>query len=230
MLSRLRGLAVVMGWCVSATASAGPIKTIQPKRHSRIDRWEIAPRVGAVINDPYLRRYLLGAGLSYHPSEIFHVELGGDFSPDLGRADWKPITVELLEERELIASISRWTWSVDASFVFTPFHAKANLFSRIVDLEVYARTGAAMIHTEDDPETFVDPNAASSQATQSENHPAMIAGGGVRAYLSPNTSLRFEVRSVQYLETFNSASIQKKNYAVPSLSAGFLFPTDRADR
>lgn len=223
----IHGFAVVMGCWFSMPASAEPtrtIKTIQPKRHTRTGRWEISPRLGMVVNDAFIRRYMIGGGLRFHPSEIFSLELGGDFSPDLGRADWKPITAQLLDENEVFPGISRWIWSTDASVVFSPIHAKAALFDRIFDVEIYIRAGAALIHTEDDPETIEDATTIPSQNTMSQNHPALLAGGGLRIYVSQNVSLLFEGRSVQYMETLSGDQIQNKSYAVTAISAAFLFP------
>jgi len=200
------------------------IQTIQPKRHSRSGRWEVSPHGALVANDPFIWRYVLGAGVAYHPSEVLGVELDADFSPDLGRGDWKPITAQLIDKNNVTPGVSRWMWSTGASLLFSPVHAKAALRGHLIDFELFGRVGAAIVHTEDDPETLGDPDGVFTLRTLSENHPAAVAGGGVRAQLGGSAALRIEGRSVSYTETLEGGSLQKKNYAVLFVGVGFFLP------
>ena len=217
--------------CASAWGAEGEgsgerrvIKTIQPKRHSRSGRWELSPHLAVVPNDPFITRYIAGLGLAYHPTEIFGVELGGDFSPDLGQADWKAVTEELIEGRNVSPSISRWIWSADAALMFAPIHAKAATRRRIVDMELFGRAGAAVVHTEDDPESLAAPNDPYTRATLSENHLALTVGGGFRVYMREDLSVRLEGRSLQYTEIIDGGTLQAKSYVVLLAGASFLFP------
>ena len=82
------------------------IKTIQKKNFYKKGRWEASPHFAFVANDPFLNRYIVGAGLIYNLTEIFAVEVNMDFSPDLGDADWKPVTKQLIEENHVSPDIS----------------------------------------------------------------------------------------------------------------------------
>ena len=73
----------------------------------KIGRYEATPQVGFVTNDPFINRYLLGAGFGYHVTEIFAVEAQGIFSPDLNEADWKPITRQIINENQVTPDISK---------------------------------------------------------------------------------------------------------------------------
>ena len=66
------------------------IKTLQRKNFLKIGRYELAPHIGFVTNDPFINRYLIGAGFAYHITEVLAVEAVGTFSPDFGEGDWKP--------------------------------------------------------------------------------------------------------------------------------------------
>ena len=69
-------------------------------------RWEASPHIAFVPNDPFLRRYIIGAGMTYNFTEIFAIEGDINYSPDLDKADWKPLTTQLVEENSVSPDIS----------------------------------------------------------------------------------------------------------------------------
>ena len=40
------------------------VKTLQKKNFLKLKRWELSPHVAFVANDPFLNRYILGAGVA----------------------------------------------------------------------------------------------------------------------------------------------------------------------
>ena len=106
------------------------IKTLQRKTFLKLGRWEAAPHVAFVANDPFLNRYIIGTTLAYNVTEIFAVETSFDFAPDLGESDWKPLTKQLVEENHVSPDISKLTYFGSVTFQFSPIYGKVALSGR----------------------------------------------------------------------------------------------------
>lgn len=222
-LWHLVGCMAALGWSVSAHAEDRIIKTVQPKRYTKMGRPEATVHLGAAVNDPFVVRYMLSGGIGLHLTEIFAIEGGFDFSPDLGRADWKPITVQLVDNNHVSPGISRWMWSGQGAMVLAPIHGKAAIRGvALGDFEVFGRFGMALVHTEDDEETLADEGALYGQATRSQSHLSSVYGGGVRLFFSQRTTLRLEARTVTYIETVEGGTLQMKNNLVLQAGVGWL--------
>ena len=110
--SLMAGAAVLLGMAAtSSDAAASPAEdalaelrgetvakdVVQNRFFVKSKRFEIAPVIGLVPNNPMVKRYTGGVLLAYHFSETFAV--GGQiiYSPDLGNSDLKDLTNTLVQ-------------------------------------------------------------------------------------------------------------------------------------
>lgn len=202
------------------------IKTIQKKNFYKKGRWEASPHFAFVANDPFLNRYIVGAGLNYNLTEIFAVEVNMDFSPDLGDADWKPVTKQLIEENHVSPDISKLTYFGSASFLFSPIYGKVAVVGReIINFDIFGAFGMGMTRTSESLEAL-DAEAGNERAvlTQHQMHPTTNFGGGARVIFGENLALRLDGRSMVYIETVNATQLEMKNNFLVQGSVSVFFP------
>ena len=202
------------------------VKTLQKKNFLKIQRWEFSPHVAFVANDPFLNRYIVGTGIGYHLTEIFSIEAMLDFSPDLGEADWKPLTSQLVKENSVSPDISKIMAFGDLCFVFSPIYGKtAILNQKIVIFDVFGKFGMGLAQTKDDLEALQTTSAdKKAVSTEVQVHPTANFGGGLRMSFSKNFAARVEGRSMIYIETVNATTLEMKNNFIFQASASFFFP------
>lgn len=202
-----------------------PIKVLQPKEFLKIGRWEATPTLGFVTNDPFVRRYLLGAGFTYHITEVFGAEVRGIFSPDLGPGDYKKITHQLIEENQVSPDISKIIWLAELNTTFSPFYGKVAVNGRsIVIFDLYGIFGFGLAGTADDLDALQGNDDPLAEATANQVHATSNVGGGVRMAFSRNIAVRFEARSTIFIETVNSTTLEMKNNFHLNLGFSFFFP------
>lgn len=201
------------------------IKTLQQKNFLKIGRWELSPHGAFVSNDPFLNRYIVGGGVGYHITEIFAVEGMIDFSPDLGEGDWKPLTTQLVNENNVSPDISKLTYFGSACFVFSPIYGKAAIRGRnIVNFDIYGKFGLGGTATSDDLEALQQAGEPTAIATQNQFHPTTNFGGGARIIFNQNVAFRLEGRSMIYIETVDSNTLEMKNNFIIQAGVSFFVP------
>lgn len=204
------------------------IKTLQRKNFLKLGRWEVSPHVAFVANDPFLNRYIIGTGIGYHLTEIFEIELNLDYAPDFGQADWKPLTVQLVEENSVSPDISKMTFSGTASFLYSPIYGKVAIGKKIIVFDIYGAFGAGATVTSDDLDALqTDDTDERAVRTATQTHPTTTAGGGIRVQFSQNLAARFEGRSLVYIETVNSTTLEMKNMFILGGAFSVFFPSVR---
>ena len=204
------------------------IKTIQRKNFFKKGRWEASPHVAWVTNDPFIKRYIVGAGINYNITEIFAIEASFDFSPDLGKADYKPITNQLLDKNQVSPDISRLTYFGSLSMLFSPIYGKAAVMGgKIVNFDIYTAFGMGMTRTVECLECLDqagEEKAPAAAKTQYQMHPTTNMGAGARVIFNENLAFRLEGKSMVYIETVNSTQLEMKNNLIIQASASLFFP------
>ena len=201
------------------------IKTIQRKNFLKLGRFEAAPFAGFVTNDPFINRYLAGVGLAYHATEIFAVEAVLGYAPDLGTADWKPLTEQLVNKNKVSPDISKLTLFTHVGFQFSPIYGKVAISGQnIVNFDIFGAFGMGGTLTQDDLDALGDSTSDEAQATANQFHPTTNIGGGARIVLNENLALRVEGRSMIYIETISSTTLEMKNNFLLLASISFFFP------
>jgi len=204
------------------------IKTLQRKSFLKLDRWEITPHAGSVVNDPFLNRYIVGTGVGYHITEIFAVEASFDFAPDLGEADWKPLTSQLVKENHVSPDISKLTYFMSTVFQFSPIYGKVAVMGRdIVNFDLFGSFGMGLTRTKDDLRALQAEGDPRAMSTQFQMHPTTNFGGGLRIIFGENFATRLEGRSMVYIETVNATTLEMKNNFIIQASASMFIPNIR---
>lgn len=202
------------------------IKTLQRKTFLKLGRVEVGPHLGAVANDPFLNRYIVGASVGYHLTEVFSLELDLGFSPDLGdEVDWKPLTHQLVDNNHVSPDISKLSYYGDVTFGFSPIYGKVALGHRIINFDIFGAFGAGVAKTADDLDALqADPGDVRAEASAEQFHPTTNLGGGLRIIFNPNLALRLEGRSLVYIETVQSTTLEMKNNLLLQGTVTFFFP------
>jgi outer membrane beta-barrel protein len=201
------------------------IKTLQKKTFLKIGRHEGAVGLGLVTNDPFINRYLINGSYTYHVTEIFGIELMGNFSPDLGEADWKAITKQIITENQVTPDISKLQYLGAMSFTFSPIYGKVAVMGRnIVNFDIYANFGTGFVNTRDDLEALQKPDAPIAINTETQFHPTLNFGGGIRMIFNPSFALRVDGRGMSFIEVLESTTLEMKNNMMVTVSAAFFFP------
>lgn len=208
------------------------IKTIQPKTFMKLHRYEVGPSIGFVANDPFLNRYILGGVFDYHATEIFAIEAQVAYSPVLGQGgcsdpDWKPLSCQLLEKNSVSPDISRLTAHGALGLQFSPIYGKVAAGNSIVAFDIYGTVGLGITATEDDLVALQaddEPPDGDAHRTQNQVHPTTVMGGGARVALSELVAVRLEVKSMTYIETVKSTTLEMKNNLIVQTNVSFFFP------
>jgi len=202
------------------------IKTLQRKYFLKLGRGEITPYAGLVTNDPFLRRILFGASLGYHITEIFELEVNGSYSPTFGTdgvGDYKPVTRQITEQNAVAPELSRLTAHATLNFNFSPLYGKVATRGRgAIIFDIYGLFGAGIAYTIDDLKITNSEGEDFAEATRAQVHPALSFGGGLRIAFNKTFALRFEARSLSYIGTFESTSLELKNNLALMLGASFF--------
>ena len=209
-----------------AAAKRRLIKVNQRKAFLKLRRWELSlPRLGFVTNDPFINRYLVGVGVGYHLTEVFSIEFDGTYSPDFGKADWKPITIQLVEKNKVSPDISKIAYYGNVNFAFSPIYGKMAVFGRnIIMFDVFGAFGTGFVHTVDDLEALQATEDDDAIATQAQYHPTTNFGGGFRIIFNRSVAFRLEGRSMIYIETINSTTLEMKNNFMLVASGSIFLP------
>ena len=204
------------------------IKTIQKKNFMKIHRYEVGPSLGFVANDPFLNRYIIGGVFDYHLTEVFAAELQLGYAPILGAGgdsdpDWKPLSKQLLLKNSVSPDISKLTAHGSLALVFSPIYGKAAVGRKIIAFDIFGYFGLGVTATQDDLVALQNTDD-SAVATQNQVHPTTIVGGGARVAFSEGVAARIEGKSMSYIETVNSTTLEMKNNFVVQASVSFFFP------
>jgi outer membrane beta-barrel protein len=201
------------------------IKTLEHKTFLKLGRYEAAPHIGFVTKDPFINRYLIGASFSYHITEIFALEAEGSFSPDFGEADRKAITQQLIHENRVSPDISKIMWNGSFNFQYSPIYGKVAVSGKnIVNFDIFGVFGTGVVNTKDDLDALQCEEDPACLASAVQIHPTTNFGGGVRVIFNENIAARLEGRSMIYIETIQSTTLEMKNNFMLLGSVSFFFP------
>ena len=173
--------------------------------------------LGNVINDPFLNRYLFIAGYTHYLRKTFNVKLNAKYSPDLGDADWKPLTKQLVEENGISPDISKMGLMVSAAMGFEPY----NVYVSGRRLTFGFTGGMGIIQTVDDLSALQAEEDERAQSTQVQFHPMAIYGPYFLMDLG-KVGVSFNLTSKIHIETVNGTTLEMKNNLCPDIRAVFF--------
>jgi outer membrane beta-barrel protein len=201
------------------------IQTFQKKNFLKIGRYEGSPFIGFVTNDPFVNRYLFGASLAYHVTEVLGVEVSGFGSPDLGEGDYKAVTRQIIENNQVTPDISKIQFAVSGAFQYSPIYGKIAVGSnKIIGFDIFGLFGTGVVNTRDDLEALDKTEDPDALATQSQFHPSLVYGGGLRVIFSQGFAARLEGRGLSFIEVIESDTLEMKNNFTLLASVSLFFP------
>ena len=211
-----------------ASEQAAPIETAQLEGFDhthKVGRYELSPHVGMVTNDPYVNRYLLGAAVTFHPSEVLGVELTGFWSPTLGELDYKLVPKQIITDYLQQYQISRLRYGATADLQFAPFFGRVVFGPETVALfDLYGLVGTGVVNTVDDLVALQKTQDPAAIATRNELHPTLDFGVGLRLTFTETVAIRLEWRQLSYIEVWESTTLEMKNTATVFTRVSVFLP------
>lgn len=205
------------------------IKTIQKKNFMKLHRGEVGPFFGFVANDPFLNRYILNVVADYHLTEVFAIEAQLGYAPILGEGgeddpDWKPLSKQLLLRNSVSPDISKLTAHGHLGLTYAPIYGKVAVGRSIINFDIYGGFGLGATQTTDDLVALQAQNEPDAIATQNQWHPTTVITVGARVAFTPTIAARIEGKSMSYIETVSSTTLEMKNNFILQLGATFFIP------
>lgn len=136
-----------------AKGEVKPMDSVQNRFFEKSKRFEIAPVLGVVPNNPMVKRRLGGVLLAYHFSETFAV--GGQifYAPDLGSNDLKGLTNTLVTiahngdaNVDFQQPIDKMVLGATFSANWIPVYGKINLVGEaVLNFDLYGSAGTGLV-------------------------------------------------------------------------------------
>jgi outer membrane beta-barrel protein len=208
-------------------------------------RFELAPMVGYVPNNPYARRYTAGVAVAYHFNETIAAQAQVFVSPDLGEGDVKGLVGVLLQrafnsssdaEVEFQQPLDKVTLGANFGAVWSPFYGKINLVGEtVLNMDFYLYGGAGIVSKHNYYATFDEAGAALTppDPVQLENLGNEVKVGpyigiGQNYFLNRVMSFKLDFRSALWVDNTpqydpNVESTQQRVYNNVILSGGVAF-------
>lgn len=124
---------------------------VQNRFFLKSNRFELAPMLGFVPNNPFAQRFVGGVGAGYHFTETLSVQGLFAYSPDLGTNDLKGLTKTLINiaassgDRDFRQPLDKVTLQFAASAVWAPLYGKINLIGEtVINFDLYFVAGITM--------------------------------------------------------------------------------------
>lgn len=189
---------------------------VQNRFFEKSQRFEIAPVIGLVPNNPMVRRLTGGVLVSYHFSENFAA--GGQliYSPELGKNDLKGLTNTLVQiahssdqDVEFQQPLDKLVLGATFSANWIPVYGKINLIGEtVVNFDLYMSGGLGMMSIAkyyavyDDELARTDPSVPPVALEKQSNVvrvPVNLAIG-TDLFLTQTVALKLEARSYLYVD------------------------------
>ena len=220
----------------------GLVKVIQKKFFLKYRRLEIvAPQIGYVGNDDFIKRLAINASVGFHINEILALEILVSYLPDLGETDYKPLTRRFRDDSQVVPDISRVLLFGVLNVALSPIYGKVELGTlRIINYDVFVAGGLGFASTRDDMDiiesatcqdlaTMAERKAEPACMYVDETHFVTNIGGGLRIVFNDWIGIRLDARQFTHIERVyreNEEQIgleMKQNFMI-SLGASFFFP------
>ncbi|HJN73598.1 MAG TPA: outer membrane beta-barrel domain-containing protein [Myxococcota bacterium] len=221
------GTALVAGIFASEAAHANPaedaLKEVQGEVHTKdvvqnrfflkSSRFEIAPVIGAVPNNPMVKRRLGGILMAYHLSETLAV--GGQFfyAPDLGSNDLKGLTNTLVTiahngeaNVEFQQPLDKMVFGATFSANWIPVYGKINLVGEtVLNFDIYGSFGIGYlgiqkyyaVYDNEKAASNVDPPVTLERQQLKPRVPVNLALGA-DFFLTQTLAIKLDARSYIY--------------------------------
>lgn len=180
------------------------------------NRFEIAPIVGYVPNNPFAVRYVGGVMLGFHFSEVIAAQAQISYSPDLGENDLKGLVGVLLDrafnaggDAEFQQPLDKVELSAAFGVAWSPIYGKINLVGEtVLNFDFYGFAGAAMISKRNfialyDQAGIANGDVVNLQPDAGQPNEVLVApvlGVGQNYFLNQMMSLKLDARAAFYVD------------------------------
>ncbi len=193
-----------------------PKKAVENRFFLKQERFEIAPTIGYVPNNPFAARYVGGTFLGYHFNEVLSAQAQISYSPDLGEDDLKDLTSTLVQQAYFASEIAfqqpldKIGLSAAFGVGWAPIYGKINLVGeKVLNFDLYGFLGVAMLAKKNFVATY-DPDGAAldppdvvnlSDASQAnEVLVAPVIGIGQNYFLNQMMAVKLDARTSFYVD------------------------------
>lgn len=219
---------------------------VQNRFFLKSERFELAPQLGYVPNNPFARRFVGGVTVGYHLSETFGAEAQLSYSPDLGKNDLKGLTTTLVKIADSGDGNAKFQQPLDkitlaAAFAarWAPLYGKINLIGEtVLNFDMYGVAGVAMLSKVDYIATLESggANLPHPEAVHLEKRGNSVkvgahVGFGLNFFLNQTVALKLDARFNLYpdlLPQYDPDVPQTKQRLytnfVTSAGVSFFFP------
>lgn len=184
---------------------------VQNRFFLKEDRFEIAPMVGYVPNNPFVRRYVFGLNFGYHLSEAISLQGGISYSPDLIEGDLKGLTQTLVEIAETGSGdvqfqqpLDKVTLAGSFAFVWAPIYGKINLVGEtVMNFDFYGVVGLGMVSKVDYYASYQDEGDGNLVHVESYGNEVKFSpniGIGANFFLTQSLALKIDARFQLFLD------------------------------
>lgn len=189
-----------------------PPDSVQNRFFLKTERFELSPQFGYVPNNPFVRRFVGTAQLSYHFNEQLAAEGTFSYSPDAGTGDLKGLTGILVQiahtgqgSTSFEQPLDKTVLSFGAAAKWAPLYGKINLVGETVlnfdiygvaGLSVLSRAQYAAVYWEEAPEGKV-PVLLEQRGNAVSVAPTI--GGGMNFFLNQLIALKIDARSAFFI-------------------------------
>jgi len=184
---------------------------IQNRFFLKAERFELTPTVGLVTSNPLAKRYVGGLTFAYHFNE--HLAATGTltYSPDLGKADLKPLVGALLQIANdggpgFQQPLDKATLGAHFAARWTPLYGKINLVGEtVVNFEVYGVAGLGMLSKSNFTATYNPsgtnfPDIVDLTFAGNESKVGPVFGVGTNFFLNQGVAFRLDACSSLYVD------------------------------
>lgn len=218
---------------------------VQNRFFEKTERFEIAPSLGYVPNNPFVKRYIGGVMFAYHFTEQIAAEATVMYSPDLGEDDLKELTNTLVEIANAEGATGSFQQPFDKMILgstfnarWAPVYGKLNLIGEgVLNFDFYGTAGLGLLSGKQyyaTAEGAKGETTVSIQDLGSVMHPNVNVGLGFNFFLSGSVALKLDGRSYLYIDEKpdydpdsggGSEESRLYNTFVATVGLGFFFPT-----
>lgn len=188
-----------------------PYNVVQNRFFLKGERFELAPAVGVVPNNPFVKRAAGGVFLAYHFNETLAAEGTLLYAPDLGEADLKDLThtlVVIAEEGgsdEFKQPLDKMTLGASFAARWSPIYGKINLIGEsVINFDLYGTAGLGMLSLKKYNAVYSDAQAeqglppAVLEDPTNKVAPTINLGLGLNFFVTSAIAVKLDARNFFY--------------------------------
>jgi len=186
-----------------------PYNVVQNRFFLKANRFEVAPVLGYVPNNPMVKRYVGGLLAGYHFSETLAAEGAIMYAPDLKQNDLKDLTNTLVriaaegKSVEFQQPLDKMTLGATFAARWAPVYGKINLIGeRVLNFDFYLVGGLGMLSVSKYYATYDSDTGGTVVSNQPEKKAVVPVnlGFGMNFFANGSMAVKLDARSYLYAD------------------------------